>query len=271
MDLPVDQSTWAIAFASLLFTAGIVRGLIWLIQWNNEKKDRDAGWLPEPVDSGLAANLPDEFQPKWLDVGIIFLVGAVCFRFIPILAPVLCIVIGVILLQNRGVDVLRMWQWNPRNVGEYLLRGLDRYLLLFIPFALLAGASMIVFRLFGGEDLAQPVVKDFMEMDDPKGVIIFVVLAVVVAPLWEETAFRGILYPLLRGVRDRVFAVLATGVLFGLVHGHGPAFIPLTFLGIALAWLYERSGRLGYCIGLHASFNAATAITLLLVKYAPNG
>jgi|GEM_PF-2725830 len=271
MDIPVEQSTWAITFASLLFLAGIVRGLVWIIQKKNEIQDQVSGPIQEPADAGLVQNIPEEFKPTWLDVGLLLLAGAICMRFFPILTPIVMTGAGVFLLNKGGVSVLRLWQWNPSDIGSYLAQGIDRYLLIFIPMAFLAAGSMVAFKLAGGEAEPQPVVLEFLEMENHQGVIFFVIMAVVVAPIWEEVVFRGILYPLFRGMRDRVFAVLVTGILFGLVHAHGPAFVPLTFLGCVLAWFYERTGKLGYCIGLHASFNAATAITLLLVKYAPSG
>lgn len=270
MDLPVEQSTWAITFASCLFLAGILRGVVWLIQRVNYRRDVEAGLLPKPPASGLAPQLPEDFRPQWLDVGLVMLVGAICLQVSPIFAPVMMTALGVVLLRQRGVDVLRLWQWNPSELGHYFLRGADRYLLLFIPLTLVAGGSMLAFRLAGQKPEPQPIVMEFLEMDNPRGVIFFVILAVIVAPIWEEIVFRGILYPMFRGLRDRVFALLVTGFLFGMVHGHGPALIPLTFLGVALAWFYEKTGKLGYCIALHAVFNGVTATTLLLIKYAPN-
>ncbi|MEM1158856.1 MAG: type II CAAX endopeptidase family protein [Verrucomicrobiota bacterium] len=271
MDIPVEPSAWAIAFGVILFLAGTIRGLVWIIQKINEKQDIRSGLIQETGPSGLAQNLPEDFQPSWLEVVLLLFSAVACTYFLPLATPIVLIGGGVLMLRQRGVHVLKLWQWHTSEIGSYLVQGVDRYLVIFTPMLLLAAGSVLVFRVFGGQAEPQPVVLDFLAKENHREVLVLLLLAVVIAPVWEELAFRGILYPLLRGVRDRIFAVLVTGIIFGFVHGHGPAFIPLTFLGCALAWCYEQTGKLGYCIGLHAAFNAATSIYLLLIKYAPGG
>lgn len=83
-------------------------------------------------------------------------------------------------------------------------------------------------------------------------------LTCVVAPLCEETLFRGYLYGALRrhGV---VVAALVTGVLFGGVHVvSAPVgfLVPLGVLGVILCLLYERTGSLYPSIALHALNNS---------------
>lgn len=72
----------------------------------------------------------------------------------------------------------------------------------------------------------------------------------------EESFFRGILYSAARDTGRRSWAVAGTAMLFGLAHAHGPAFIPLTVFGAALAWTYERTGNIACCWIAHATFNS---------------
>jgi membrane protease YdiL (CAAX protease family) len=89
-----------------------------------------------------------------------------------------------------------------------------------------------------------------------------VLLAVFIAPVVEETFFRGLLF---RAIRDRHGfwpGALISGVIFGLVH-----FVPapwqdavllqsiMVFTGIALAWIYERRGTILADIAAHMAFN----------------
>lgn len=82
------------------------------------------------------------------------------------------------------------------------------------------------------------------------------VLAVLPAALVEEALFRGILFAAGRAAGHRLVALVGSSLLFGLAHGHGPTLLPLTLLGIALAWTYERTGNLLACCVAHAGFNA---------------
>jgi len=228
MDVPVEPSAWAITFAVSLFLAGIIRGLIWIIQKKNETQDYESGLFDVSAEPGLARNLPENFKFTWPEVILLLLAAVVCTYALPLATPFVLIGGGVLLLRQKKVEILRLWQWNSSELGSYLIQGLDRYLVIFIPMVVLAGGSVLAFKLFGGQAEPQPIIQDFLALEDRRQVLILVLTAVVIAPIWEELAFRGILYPMFRGLQDRIFAMLVTGIIFGMVHGHGPAFIPLT-------------------------------------------
>lgn len=86
--------------------------------------------------------------------------------------------------------------------------------------------------------------------------LFFGLMAIVLAPLVEEILFRGILY---RAIRERGrprLALWGTSLLFAFTHANVMTFLPLTFLALVLAWLYERTGNLLASIAGHATFNA---------------
>jgi membrane protease YdiL (CAAX protease family) len=89
--------------------------------------------------------------------------------------------------------------------------------------------------------------------------------AVLVAPVLEETAFRGALQPALRRLAGPRAALLATALLFGLVH-YAPwtTIPPMAAFGLFLGLLVERTGSLVPCIAAHMGFNALTVSALLL-------
>ena len=82
-------------------------------------------------------------------------------------------------------------------------------------------------------------------------------LAVVVAPVTEELLFRGILYPFIKQRGYPRLALWGTAVLFGALHLNLMTFIPLTFLGLVLAWLYDTTDNLLAPIFAHSLFNTA--------------
>jgi len=82
------------------------------------------------------------------------------------------------------------------------------------------------------------------------------VLVLVAAPIAEEVFFRGFLFSTLR-VRWGVFwAALASGLLFGAIHGSLGLLIPFTIIGMLLAYVYVFSGSLWTSILGHFAFNA---------------
>jgi membrane protease YdiL (CAAX protease family) len=86
-----------------------------------------------------------------------------------------------------------------------------------------------------------------------------VVLITVIAPLGEETFFRGYFFGSLRNWRGVWPAAIATGVIFGAIHaGSAPVgfLVPLGFFGFGLCLLYHYSGSLYPCIALHALNNS---------------
>ncbi|MFO0908901.1 MAG: CPBP family intramembrane glutamic endopeptidase [Isosphaeraceae bacterium] len=65
--------------------------------------------------------------------------------------------------------------------------------------------------------------------------------------------------------REEWLPVLATSLLFGLVHiTEMPAPIPIFVLSLALGYLYQRTGTLVASIILHALFNGLSTLQLLL-------
>ncbi len=100
------------------------------------------------------------------------------------------------------------------------------------------------------------------------GLIALAAGAVVVAPLFEELLFRGlILQTILTTTRSTGAAIVVSGIGFGILHGERPADVPpLIFLGVALGILRVRGRALLPCIVAHAAFNART---MLLACSAP--
>jgi membrane protease YdiL (CAAX protease family) len=90
--------------------------------------------------------------------------------------------------------------------------------------------------------------------------------AVFVAPVAEETCFRGLLYPALRQIRGPRYAILLTAVVFGLVHVPPLAVVlPMVLFGAALAWMCETNGSFLPCLLAHIAFNGLTVLQLLLI------
>jgi membrane protease YdiL (CAAX protease family) len=91
----------------------------------------------------------------------------------------------------------------------------------------------------------------------------FVLLAVGLAPVFEEILFRGMLLPVLARRYGGWAAVLLTSFLFAVIHGHLPSFLTLFALSGALSLAYILSGSVVVPIAMHAFFNGITTAILL--------
>ncbi len=94
------------------------------------------------------------------------------------------------------------------------------------------------------------------------------VCAVLAAPVAEEVFFRGMLQTVARGYIDRPWlAIGLASVAFGMMHFSQPQFVlPLTVLGVALGYVYERTGSLIAPILLHILFNSRTMLVYFLLE-----
>jgi membrane protease YdiL (CAAX protease family) len=99
--------------------------------------------------------------------------------------------------------------------------------------------------------------------------ILFMAMAVLVAPLVEETVFRGYLYPLFAKYFGVGTSILVTGVLFGLMHGAqlgwtwGLVFT-LIAVGIIFTFVRARTGSVFASFLLHLGYNSMIALVTLL-------
>lgn len=90
-----------------------------------------------------------------------------------------------------------------------------------------------------------------------------VLMAVILAPLWEELVFRGFLLSALAKSRIGFAggAVISSGLWAMLHMGYStPALVTVLFAGLALSWLVWKTGNLWIAIVCHAVVNACAAV-----------
>ena len=134
------------------------------------------------------------------------------------------------------------------------------------------------------------VAADYEEMIEEAGIdelsLVSLLLVVVVGPILEETLFRGIVFQFaLRAVspawsKDLGFwgfagirpstaqfwvANLIQAALFGLAHGNIVQGLYAFALGLVLGWVFWRTGRLSWSVGLHMCFNLSTYLVDFLM------
>jgi membrane protease YdiL (CAAX protease family) len=118
------------------------------------------------------------------------------------------------------------------------------------------GVYIAVIELSGLGDLTPTSTLPEDAFDNPFALPLAGVLALLAAPLAEETFFRGFLFPGLRNRWGTFRAALASGFFFALAHFNVGSIVPFTVIGMLLAWAYVVSGSLWMAIVAHFAFNA---------------
>jgi membrane protease YdiL (CAAX protease family) len=127
----------------------------------------------------------------------------------------------------------------------------------FLPLGgLLQRGSFEVLHRLGIDPVAQSAVEALRSAGQGPGLLAFVVITVVIAPLGEELLFRGVLYPAIKQAGFPRLALWGTSILFAAIHFNLPIFLPLLLLALLLVWLYERTDNLLAPLTAHALFNA---------------
>ena len=92
--------------------------------------------------------------------------------------------------------------------------------------------------------------------------IITLSIAGIIAPIVEETIFRGLLYRWLHERTSYFWAILGSSFVFSFLHGI-PSLIPgIMILGILLAWIYQRVQSIWAPILVHGTYNAIVTTAL---------
>jgi membrane protease YdiL (CAAX protease family) len=94
----------------------------------------------------------------------------------------------------------------------------------------------------------------------------FGVVAIVLAPVVEETLFRGILYPYIKQAGYPHLALWVCSLAFGMIHFNVLTFASLTMLAIVFTALYEQTNNLLAPILAHAFFNGVNFLNIVFQK-----
>jgi membrane protease YdiL (CAAX protease family) len=165
--------------------------------------------------------------------------------------------------QVRWAEAFGFKLQRPRS----LLLGIAvAFLFLPLGWGLQAGSALILDQLHVPAQ-EQQAVQVLRGTGSWVGRLLLGVGAILIAPAAEEILFRGILYP---AIKQRGFPRLAwwgTALFFGAIHCNLATFVPLTFLALALTWLYEKTNNLLAPIAAHTLFNALNFGALFIIEW----
>ncbi len=196
-------------------------------------------------------------------------VGDLAFNglFFVILTGALCLGLAL----RREVSLAELWglqrlRWKQVVGWSVLLAALVVPLILMV-----ADRSRALLQNWMGDIPAQPLVEAFVQDERASFRIMLGLMAVVLAPVFEEVFYRGYLYAVVKRYSDRFFAAVFSSLVFALNHEGVISYAPLFVLALFLAVSYELSGCLWVPIGVHALFNLASLLAMLLTGGAEGG
>jgi membrane protease YdiL (CAAX protease family) len=134
----------------------------------------------------------------------------------------------------------------------------------------LSGSGLAVFVFIASANVKGTENMPIQEvLKNRNSAILLMVMAVVVAPLVEETVFRGYLYPLFAKTFGMLPAILLTGVLFGLMHAPQLAWtwgvvVLLCLVGVIFTFARAYTGTVLASYLLHLGYNSMIAVATVI-------
>lgn len=130
--------------------------------------------------------------------------------------------------------------------------------------ASLASAAVVAILEALGLDVAPQAAEQALAVVEPW---VAVLAIVVLAPIAEELFFRGVVFNAFLRERGPRLASIGSAALFAGIHLSIVALLPILLLGLALAWVYHRTGNLLAPIVMHAVVNGISVAIALLVRF----
>jgi membrane protease YdiL (CAAX protease family) len=102
--------------------------------------------------------------------------------------------------------------------------------------------------------------------------ILFILMAILIAPVIEETIFRGFIYPVIARRFGVATGIIGTGVLFGILHapqlwgGWGQIAL-LVIVGIVFTYARAVTGTVVASYLLHVSYNSFISLAFFIASH----
>jgi membrane protease YdiL (CAAX protease family) len=160
-----------------------------------------------------------------------------------------------LMVRGRGVSWSAAFGFNSTRKTSAVLMAAGATLVVLPVASLLSQLSAGLMVKLHAQPVAQQSVQMLQNTVAIAPQIYLAIQAIILAPVIEEILFRGVLYPALKQQGYPKLALWGTSMFFGAMHVNMMLLAPLTFLGLMLVWLYERTDNLAAPIFAHSFFN----------------
>lgn len=177
------------------------------------------------------------------------------------------LLIVLLLMRQRRLSWMQAWGMTPRSAGKNISAGLIAYLAIIPALAVIALLNDALLGSLHIDITPQDVALLLRDMKSPWLLTYLCFFTLIVAPVFEEMLFRGIVFPVMTRHFGLWPALLLSSLAFGSIHFHLPSLIPLAAIagGFALAYLLTES--LMVAIVMHSVFNGINLLLLLLLRH----
>jgi membrane protease YdiL (CAAX protease family) len=180
------------------------------------------------------------------------LMGSLCFELVLLL-------VAVVYTAGAYTGGIALLGWRPRRPGAWL-----GWALAALGIAYLALFAYIAVTQVPALHWARPQQNVPDDLFHNRVTLVpAIVLTVVVAPICEESFFRGFVFNGLRRQLGTPLAATISGVLFALAHFSPSLIVPFTIIGVGFAYAYRYTGTLLANVTAHAVFNLISVLATL--------
>ena len=188
---------------------------------------------------------------------------------VEMLLRIVALACGAVYFRRQRFDIRQALGLDAITVGAAAGWGVIFCLASLPPVGVIMFATDAFCRLFHINVGDQPIIDLFLKTNSSFLLIVLLLFALSVAPVFEECLFRGFAYPALKQRYGFWPALLMVSGVFALSHMHAPAFLPLFIFAICLGLAYELTGSLIAPITMHALFNATMIVQLFYQRSHP--
>lgn len=272
-------STWIALIFFIAFGAGVIIDIFFIGFY----RDR----LRSIFDAGLK-KVPWFFRDVLrISIGLFFIYiafnisGSLILKLNPYskgeLRPVLNIINGIGIYGIGIWYIIRSLSAKCKTVFEYLgirqalwikkvLQGLVFYVG-FFPILIGLTYIGIVFCVFLGIEPEPHPLVDILKKE--KSILFFyylVLVATIIAPVFEELLFRGLFYQALKKQMGMLMASVISSGFFSLLHFNTAQFLPIAGLGMLLCFIFEYTNSIIPAVFIHIFNNGLFLGLFFLLK-----
>ncbi|ABB49577.1 membrane associated protease-like protein [Prochlorococcus marinus str. MIT 9312] len=155
------------------------------------------------------------------------------------------------------------FQFNFLPIKDAIIQGIKGWLTI-VPFVLLI--SLIMNSLIDNQNGSNPLLEIVLNNNNYLSFILLFLTTTLLAPLFEEIIFRGILLPTLSRDFGIILGIIVSAFIFALAHLSLGEMPPLFVLGIGLGITRIASGSLLSSVIMHSLWNGLTFLNLFLLR-----
>jgi hypothetical protein len=152
-----------------------------------------------------------------------------------------------------------------RGAGAAVRAGLLWGVVAWFGSTLLLGVIVLLLQAIGIDPEPQTAELAVANLDP----WIVIPAVVILAPIAEEIFFRGVVFNAWLREGGRRWAFIGSSLLFAAIHLSLASLVPIFALGLALAWVYDRTRNLLAPIVMHAVVNGVSVAFVLLSPIDP--